>query len=65
MLLFIVIALSIFWVCGCLLALALGAMLARTDGRGPAVGQRRGRGLAADRFAPVDRLAAEHMLPIA
>ena len=36
MLLFLAIALSIFWVCGCLLGLALGAMLARADGREPA-----------------------------
>jgi hypothetical protein len=36
MLLFILIALSIFWVWGCVLGLALGAMLARADGREPA-----------------------------
>ena len=36
MLLFLLIALSVLWVCGCLLGLALGAMLARADGREPA-----------------------------
>ena len=36
MLLFIVIALSVVWLSGCVLALALGAMLARADGREPA-----------------------------
>jgi hypothetical protein len=36
MLLFLAIALSIFWVCGCVLGLALGAMLARAEGRTPA-----------------------------
>ena len=35
MLLFIVIALSVLWICGCVLGLALGAMLARADGREP------------------------------
>jgi hypothetical protein len=41
MLLFLAIALSIFWLCGCVLGLALGAMLARADGRAPA-GRARG-----------------------
>jgi hypothetical protein len=34
MLLFIVIALSILWISSCVLGLALGAMLARAEGRG-------------------------------
>ena len=35
MVLFLVIAVSIVWLSGCVLALALGAMLARADGRAP------------------------------
>jgi hypothetical protein len=53
MLLFIVIALSVLWICGCVLGLALGAMLARADGREPVKARphpRRG-----DRFAAVER----------
>jgi hypothetical protein len=41
MLLFIVIALSVFWICSCVLGLALGAMLARADGRGSGKGRAR------------------------
>jgi hypothetical protein len=55
MLLFIVIALSVFWVCGCVLGLALGAMLARADGREPVKLARRRRPRRSDRFAPVER----------
>jgi hypothetical protein len=60
MLLFIVIALSVMWLCGCVLALALGAMLARADGREPArpVRSRRPR---RDRVAP----RVERALPTA
>jgi hypothetical protein len=54
MLLFIVIALSVLWICGCVLGLALGAMLARADGREPAQ-PARGRQPRSDRFAPVER----------
>jgi hypothetical protein len=43
MLLFIAIALSVLWVCGTVLGLALGAMLARADGREPAAPARRRR----------------------
>jgi hypothetical protein len=60
MLLFIAIALSIFWVCGCLLGLALGAMLARADGREP-VRPARGRARARHRTLS----AVEGMLPTA
>ncbi|MDX6680062.1 MAG: hypothetical protein QOG94_101 [Solirubrobacteraceae bacterium] len=60
MLLFLVIALSIFWVCGCALGLALGAMLARADGRTPAM-PARGRARAQQRTLPV----RERMLPTA
>ena len=60
MLLFIVIALSVLWISGCVLALALGAMLARADGREPARPARTRRPRS-DRFAaPV-----EHALPTA
>ena len=41
MLLFAGIALSVLWICGCVLGLALGAMLARADGREPAPPARR------------------------
>jgi hypothetical protein len=60
MLLFLIIALSIFWVCGCALGLALGAMLARADGRTPA-SPARARGWAQQRTRPV----GECMLPTA
>jgi len=52
MVLFLVIAVSIVWLSGCVLALALGAMLARADGRPPAP-PARGR-----------RTRAKHGLPI-
>ena len=58
MLLFIVISLSVLWLCGCVLGLALGAMLARADGREPAAPARR-RPRA--QHGPV----AERMLPTA
>lgn len=54
MLLFIVIALSVLWICGCVLGLALGAMLARADGREPA--RRRRAGTRAPRPAAVERM---------
>ena len=60
MLLFFIIALSIFWVCGCALGLALGAMLARADGRRPAK-PARVRARAQQRT----RSPAERMLPTA
>jgi hypothetical protein len=60
MLLFLAIALSVFWVCGCLLGLALGAMLARADGREPA---RPARGPARARGRTLR--AADGMLPTA
>jgi len=60
MLLFTAIALSIFWVCSCMLGLALGAMLARADGRGPGKGRAR-RARARQRTVR----AAEPMLPTA
>jgi hypothetical protein len=41
MLLFALTALAIFWVCSCVLGLALGAMLARADGRGTRTGRAR------------------------
>jgi len=41
MLLFALTALAIFWVCSCVLGLALGAMLARVDGRGSGTGRAR------------------------
>jgi hypothetical protein len=62
MLLFVVIAISILWSCGCVLALALGAMLARADGRDrtrPGQPDRaRARSLRHefDRLAPADRV---------
>jgi hypothetical protein len=54
MVLFILIALSVLWTCGCVLGLALGAMLARADGRVPAkpVRHRRSR---AERLSAIDR----------
>jgi hypothetical protein len=55
MLLFTIIALSVVWLCGCVLALALGAMLARADGREPARPARTRRPRA-DRFAAVERV---------
>jgi hypothetical protein len=56
MLLFIAIALTILWVVGCVLGLALGAMLARADGREPVrPARRRRRPQRSDRFAPVER----------
>jgi len=58
MLLFIVIALPILWICSCVLGLALGAMLARADGRG----MRTGRARPARARQRVVR-AAEQMLP--
>jgi hypothetical protein len=54
MLLFIVISLSVLWICGCVLGLALGAMLARSDGREPLKAARR-RPQRGDRFAAVER----------
>ncbi|HEV7806835.1 MAG TPA: hypothetical protein VGO80_13510 [Solirubrobacteraceae bacterium] len=60
MLLFLITALSIFWVCGCALGLALGAMLARADGRTPAT-PARARARAQHRTLPV----GERMLPTA
>jgi hypothetical protein len=54
MLLFILIALSVLWTCGCVLGLALGAMLARADGREPVKPARR-RPRRSDRFAAVER----------
>ena len=54
MLLFILIALSVLWTCGCVLGLALGAMLARADGREPVKRARR-RPRRSERFAPVER----------
>jgi hypothetical protein len=59
MLLFIVIALLVLWISGCVLGLALGAMLARADGREPAKPARR-RGPRRDRL-----VGAEHALPTA
>ena len=59
MLLFIVISLSVLWLCGCVLGLALGAMLARADGREPAAPARRRRARA--QHVP----GAERMLPTA
>ncbi len=55
MLLFVLIALSVLWICGCVLGLALGAMLARADGREPVKPARRRRHRRSDRFAPVER----------
>jgi hypothetical protein len=61
MLLFLAIALSILWISGCVLGLALGAMLARADDREPASpGRRRRRHAHAARPA-----AVEGMLPTA
>jgi hypothetical protein len=54
MLLFIAIALSVLWICGCVLGLALGAMLARADGREPAKPACR-RPRRGARFAAVER----------
>ena len=54
MLLFIVIALSVLWICGCVLGLALGAMLAPADVREPARPARR-RPERSDRFAALER----------
>ncbi len=54
MLLFIAIALSVLWVSGCVLGLALGAMLARADGREPAKPARR-RPRRGDRLTAVER----------
>jgi hypothetical protein len=55
MLLFIVISLSVLWLCGCVLGLALGAMLARADGREPEVPARRRRARA-QHAVPVERM---------
>ena len=54
MLLFILIALSVLWICGCVLGLALGAMLARADGREPVKPARRDP-RRSDRFVAVER----------
>jgi hypothetical protein len=61
MLLFAAIALSILWVAGTVLGLALGAMLARADGRRPQPARpdrARARTLRheLDRLAPADRV---------
>jgi hypothetical protein len=65
MLLFLAIALSAIWICSCILGLALGAMLARTDGRAPARLSRRRR-VHADGGAMPERLpAGERALPTA
>jgi hypothetical protein len=61
MLLFVLIALSIFWVGGCVLGLALGAMLARADGREPASPARPRRARVEHRV----RGGAERALPTA
>jgi hypothetical protein len=60
MLLFIAIAVSVLWTCGCVLGLALGAMLARADGREP-VKPAGSRPRRSDRFAA----AEPSMLPTA
>lgn len=57
MLVFAVIALSTFWLCSCVLGLALGAMLVRADGRGSGKGRARPRARqrvvrAADQILP-------------
>jgi hypothetical protein len=65
MLLFLAIALSAIWICGCILGLALGAMLARSDGRQPPRLSRRRR-VHADGPAALERLpAGERVLPMA
>ncbi|MEA2220454.1 MAG: hypothetical protein QOJ35_3080 [Solirubrobacteraceae bacterium] len=56
MLLFLAIALSVLWTCGCVLGLALGAMLARADDREPASPARRRRHARAARPAAVERM---------
>jgi hypothetical protein len=60
MLLFIAIVVSVLWLSGCVLGLALGAMLARADGRAP-VRPARGRRARAQHALPV----GERMLPTA
>ncbi|MDX6720208.1 MAG: hypothetical protein QOJ63_2462 [Solirubrobacteraceae bacterium] len=65
MLLFLAIALSAIWICSCILGLALGAMLARTDGRTPARLSRRRRVDADGASAPERRAAGERVLPTA
>jgi hypothetical protein len=66
MLLFAVIALSILWATGTVLGLALGAMLARADGRRPDHPARRDRNRARALRHELDRLApADRVLPTA
>ncbi|HEY1538599.1 MAG TPA: hypothetical protein VGF63_04310 [Solirubrobacteraceae bacterium] len=66
MLLFVLIAVSILWTVGCVLGLALGAMLARADGRAPARPARPDRGRARALRHELDRLApADRVLPTA
>ena len=55
MLVFVATAIAILWISGCVLGLALCAMLARAEGREPARPARRRR-RADDRFAAADRL---------
>jgi hypothetical protein len=59
MLLFLAIASSALWICSCLLGLALGAMLARADGRA-SVGRRPMHAEARERAA-----VGERALPMA
>jgi hypothetical protein len=61
MLLFAGIALSVLWICGCVLGLALGAMLSRADGRTPAPPARRRR----TRSRVAGPAGVERMLPTA
>jgi hypothetical protein len=66
MLLFIAIALSILWVTGTVLGLALGAMLARADGRRPEHPARPDRTRARTLRHELDRLApSDRVLPTA
>ncbi len=66
MLLFVAIVLSILWVTGTVLGLALGAMLARADGRVPAPPARRDRTRARSLRHEIDRLApSDRVLPFA